>query len=64
MNFLKSKGIYVATFLLSFFIFVLITFPFDVLSGTLSRKMSELTGLDISIESLSSNLPIGIGLEE
>ena len=63
MNFLKSKGIYVATFLLSFFIFVLITFPFDVLSGTLSRKMSELTGLDISIESLSSNLPIGIGLE-
>lgn len=50
---------YVALFLVTFFFFVYITFPYLVLKEALSAKLGKLTGLDIRMEELDPNLPLG-----
>lgn len=59
----RSKIIYALTFIVSFFIFLMFTFPFSVLKDTISQKASEATGLNISMEAISPNIPFGINVE-
>jgi hypothetical protein len=63
MNKNSTKLIYSVTFIVSFLVFLMLTFPFEVLKDTVSQKASELTGLDLTMESLSPNIPLGVNIE-
>lgn len=58
-----SKVIYGLIFLISFFLFLFLTFPFEVLKETISKKASEMSGLSISMEGLSPNIPLGVHIQ-
>ena len=59
----STKLIYILSFLVSFFLFLFLTFPFEVLKETIAQKISQVSGLSVSMESLSPNLPLGINSE-
>lgn len=58
------KIFYVLVFIFTFFVFLLFTFPFEILKETVSKKLSEVSGMSISMESLEPNLPIGVSVEK
>jgi type II secretion system protein N len=59
----SSKIIYILSFIATFFFFLWLTFPSDVLKDTVSQKVSEATGMDVYMSSLNLNLPLGISIE-
>lgn len=51
---------YVVLFLLSFLLFVYLTFPFNILKESLVMKLNKTTGLSISVYELSPSLLLGM----
>lgn len=60
----RSKLIYAGSFIVTFLFFLWLTFPSDVLRDTVSQKVSEATGMEVSMSSLGLNFPLGLGIED
>ncbi len=48
----------------SFFFFVYLMFPYNILKEALSLKVSEMSGINLSIGKLGVKLPVGVSLED
>jgi type II secretion system protein N len=51
-------------FFISFFCFLYLTFPYEVLKESLSQDLGQMTGYDIRIGKMSPSLPLGMKLEK
>ena len=54
---------YTVLFLVSFKIFLILTFPFNVLKESLLIKFNNATGLNASVADLSLSFPVGVEME-
>lgn len=63
MKKLGQFGIFIVVGILSFFLFLFMFFPYQILKEAISLKASEATGMSIAIDSLSLKLPFGLNLK-
>lgn len=52
--------LYVGLFLVSFSVFLFVTFPYEVLKESLSAEISQQSGMQVRIGDMSASLPLGI----
>lgn len=52
--------LFIGLFFASFFLFLFLTFPYEVLKESLSAEVSQATGYNVRIGDMSPNLPLGI----
>jgi type II secretion system protein N len=56
---LYGKSAYVLLFVLSFVLFLFLTFPYGVLKESISNMVAKTTGIDMRIGEMSPSLPLG-----